>query len=378
MTTELRFLGPPFGVDIDVQGKGTPFILTASLCCITIRDEGAGSVDYRTAAKEIASGQFRPVYVCYGPETYQIQEFIHYLIDKWIEPADREFAVSKFDLAETNVEAVIDDAETPPFLGGRKLIIAKDAVFFTSATSKMDHHTDRLLAYLKAPADYCVVVFTAAADKLDERKRLVKTVGQALVPFPLMSSDQLRHWVRRQSDKLGFVLEEAAEQTLLLNCGANLQTLAGELQKLALFAGSGGTVNGQTVERLVSKTTEQNVFLMIDELVRLRVDNALRIFHELLKQKEEPIKILALMARQFRHLLLIKQLSGQGVSQQQMASLLALHPYAVKIAAEQAGRYEADRLRVALSGLAEADYRMKTGQMDKVLALELFMLKLAA
>lgn len=338
-------------------------------------------MDYRTAAKEIGKGNVNPVYVCYGPETYLMQEFIAYLTDKWIDPADRDFAVSKFDLSETNVEAVIDDAETLPFMGSKKLIIAKDAVFFTAAkdSSKIEHRIERLADYLKSPADFSVIVFTVPAEKLDERKKLVKSIAEKKgnIPFPPLSADDLTHWVRRHADKLRFSFAGGADQTLIMNCGGNLQMLAGELRKLSLYAGDGGTVDQETVDRLVARSTEQNVFLMIDEMVRLRLEKALGIYYELLKQKEEPIKILALMASQFRNMLLVKQLSAQGLSQQQMASQMSIHPYRVKIAAEQAKSFDADQLQQALIRLAEADYRMKTGQIDKVLALELFMLQLA-
>ena len=158
-------------------------------------------MDYRTAAKEINKGNVQPIYVCYGSESYLMKEFITYLTDKWIGPDDREFAVSKFDLADTNVETVIDDAETWPFIGERKLIVAGDASFFTAAkdSSKIVHNVDRLLAYMKSPASYSTIVFTVGADKLDERKKLVKTIGErkALIPFPPLNSEELINWIKR-------------------------------------------------------------------------------------------------------------------------------------------------------------------------------------
>jgi DNA polymerase-3 subunit delta len=339
-------------------------------------------LDYRSAAKEIGKGKFSPVYVCYGAEAYLMQEFIAYLTNQWIEPADREFAVSKFDLSESNVELAIEDAETPPFVGSRKLIIAKDAGFFTGAkdSSKLEHRIERLAEYLKSPVDFSIIVFTVNADKLDERKKLVKSVIELKgnIPFQAMSADDLTHWVRRQADKHKIVFEDGADQTLIQNCNGNLQAISGELSKLSIYAGAGQVVTRDSVDQLVARSMEQNIFLMIEEMVKLRLDKALAIYYELLKHKEEPIKILALMARQFRNMLLIKQLSNQGYTQQQLASSLSLHPYAVKIAADQARAYDVEKLKLAVTRLAEADYQMKTGQIDKVLALELFMLKLVS
>ncbi|MNJ75768.1 DNA polymerase III subunit delta [compost metagenome] len=77
-------------------------------------------------------------------------------------------------------------------------------------------------------------------------------------------------------------------------------------------------------------------------------------------------------------MLQVKELGRQSYSQQQMASQLGLHPYAVKIAGDQARRFDTAKLREVLSELAQLDYKMKSGGIDKVLGLELFLLKLGA
>lgn len=74
----------------------------------------------------------------------------------------------------------------------------------------------------------------------------------------------------------------------------------------------------------------------------------------------------------------MKTLSSQGYTQQQIASQIGLHPYAVKIAGEQARKFETVRLERILNRLAQLDYEMKTGAVDKVLGLELFLLRLGA
>jgi len=153
--------------------------------------------------------------------------------------------------------------------------------------------------------------------------------------------------------------------------------MAGELDKLSLYAGPSGTVTSDQVDRLFARTTEQNEFLLIEEAVRMRLERAFSILYDLIRQKEEPIKIVMLLARQFRIMLQAKELARQGFSPQQIASNVGVHPYAVKVALEQGKRYDSRRLADMLSQLAELDYRMKSGAIDKLLGLEMFLLKLA-
>jgi DNA polymerase-3 subunit delta len=339
-------------------------------------------MEWRKALKAAAAGTIAPVYVCYGPETYLMDEFIAALTDKLVEPEQREFAVSKFDLHETPVEAVIEDTETLPFMAANKIVIAKNATLFTGAkdTGKVGHDVERLSAYLKSPVDYAVLVFTVGADKLDERKKIVKALKDAgaLIPCQPLTGDDLTKWVHDRAARLKFSLEPGVAEQLVLYTGGQLQALQSELEKLSLYVGEGGRAAAEIVDELVARSAEQNVFLLIEDIVQMRLDKALAALDELLKQKEEPIKIVALLARQFRILLQVKELVQQGYSHQQIASQIGLHPYAVKLADGQSRKYDTAKLSRIVAQLADLDYRMKSGGIDKVLGLELFLLGLAA
>jgi DNA polymerase-3 subunit delta len=302
--------------------------------------------------------------------------------EKLIEPEHRDFAVSKFDLHETPVEAVIEDVETLPFMVPRKIVVAKNATLFTGAkdTGKAEHDVERLAAYLKAPVDYAVLIFTVAADKLDERKKIVKALKEqdALVPCLPLTGDSLTRWVQDQAARRHFAFEPGAAEQLILYTGGHLQALQSELEKLSLYIGEGGRVGLPLVDELVIRSAEQNVFLLVEDIVQLRLDKALATLDELLKMKEEPIKIVLLLARQFRILLQVKELTKQGLSHQQIASQIGLHPYAVKLADGQTRKYDTAKLSGILERLADLDFRMKSGGIDKVLGLELFLLGLAA
>ncbi|AEI42695.1 DNA polymerase III subunit delta [Paenibacillus mucilaginosus] len=339
-------------------------------------------MDYKTAVKRIGRGEIAPIYVCYGGETYLIQELISRLTDKLVEPEHRAFAVTRYDLAETPVESVIEEAETLPFMVPRKLVVASNALFLTGAkeSNKVEHRLEKLSEYMKSPVDYSVLIFTVDAEKLDERKKIVKSLKEAdvLVPCTMLSADELTQWVTQEAKRRGFEFAPGVVDRLILYTGTSLQALTKEVEKCALFAGQGGTLTADDLEQLVSRTTEQNIFQLIEHIVQMQMDPAFTMLSELLRRKEEPIKIVMLVARQFRIMFQVKDLMSQGYSQQQIASQIGLHPYGVKIAAGQANRFDLKRLGSILQQLADLDFQMKSGRIDKVLGLELFLLRLAS
>lgn len=339
-------------------------------------------MDSKTAIKDIKQGRVSPLYVCYGTEKYQINEFIALLEKHVVDEEQRDFAMAAFDLSETPIESVIEEAETLPFLVPRKLIVVKDASVFTAGKDggKVEHRLDSLTAYMANPAEHSVLVFVVQGEKLDERKKIVKAIKAAgtVLSFMPMGSGELASWAVKQAEKRGCTMSREAADALIAASGVQMAALAVELDKLCLYAGNGGVIDESAIEQLVARTTEQNVFAMVEYIAGLKLEQALDIFYELLKQREEPIKIAALIARQFRIMLQVKELGRQSYSQQQMASQLGLHPYAVKIAGEQARRFETAKLRQVLSELAQLDHQMKSGAIDKVLGIELFLLRLGA
>lgn len=338
-------------------------------------------MDAKTAAKEAKQGKIAPVYVLYGSEKFRMNEFAVFLQDTLLPKEDRDFAVIPFDLSETPVQAVVEEAETVPFMVERKLLLVKDSSLFTAGkdSAKVEHRTEMLAEYMERPAEFSVLVFLVNGDKLDERKKIVKAVKSAgaVIAFNPLGAEELLRWVEKGIQSRGSLCAPGAAAALVAAAGTGLQALTAEMDKLCLYVGSGGTVDAEAIGKLVARSTEQNVFHLVEDIANLRLDKALATLYELLKQREEPIKITALIARQFRIILQVKEMGGQGYAQGQISSQLGLHPYAVKLAGEQARKFDGGQLRDIISRLAELDYQMKTGGIDKVLGLELFMLRLA-
>ncbi|RED64290.1 DNA polymerase III subunit delta [Cohnella phaseoli] len=336
-------------------------------------------MDAKQAFRTINQGQISSVYVCYGTESYIMNEFIERLQEKLVQPEHREMAIVRFDTGETPVDTVIDEAETLPFLVPSKIVLVRDQVLFAAGkeSAKIEHRPERLIAYMEQPLESTVLVFTVPLEKLDERKKTVKTAKakDCVVPFAALQPEELLRWIVKRAASQGRTMEADAADELLRRVGTDMRALAAETDKLCLHAGQGGTVSSSAIRELVPMATEQNVFKLTEQLAALRTAEAISLYHELLKQREEPIKLMALLVRQFRNMLYVKELGGQGYSSQQMASQIGLHPYAAKITAEQARKFSMERLAALLGELADLDYAMKSGKIDKTLGLELFLLR---
>ncbi|MBC1563811.1 DNA polymerase III subunit delta [Listeria booriae] len=330
--------------------------------------------------KKIEKKQFAPIYLIIGTEDYIINETKKRLVANILDTEDTDFNYANFDLDETAIEQVIEEAETIPFFGDRRLIVASNPSFLTTekTKSKIEHRTARLEDYLNEPVDYSILVIIARVEKLDERKKLTKLLKKqaTIVDAKRPNDAELRKWVQSAIKNNDFSMEIPAIERLMELTGGQLTTAMNELDKLMLYKLESREISVADVESLVVRSLEQNIFLLLDKMIALDISGALSIYYDLLKQKEEPIKILALIASQFRLLTQVKLLEKQGFSQQQVAQKLKVHPFRVKIGARQAKSFSYEQLTATLERLAEMDFEMKTGYGDKAQKLEWFLFSL--
>ncbi|MFO1443393.1 DNA polymerase III subunit delta [Bacillus sp. Bva_UNVM-123] len=330
--------------------------------------------------KQIKGKKFSPIYLLYGAESFLINETKQLLINTVLTEEELDFNLSSFDLEETPIEAALEEAETYPFFGEKRLIFLHNPVFLTSEKTKekTEHHLAKLDNYLKEPSPYSIVVFIAPYEKLDERKKITKELKRkaALLEAKKLSEAELKSWVNERASMNGVEIDDRAIELMITLAGTNLFMLTSEVDKLALFVGVGNRIDEETVDRLVSRSLEQNIFTLVDKIVHRKIDEALRIYYDLLKQNEEPIKILSIITGQFRLIYQVKELARRGYGQQQIAGNLKVHPFRIKLAAGQAQLFQDLELANIMKLLAEADFAMKTGGMNKQLLIEMFLFRL--
>lgn len=329
--------------------------------------------------KKIKSGQLAPIYLVLGEERFLSEMFKQEITNKIIQTEDDELNFATFDMNETNLSQAIEEANTIPFFGDYRLVAIENPYFLTGEkrTGGLDHNIEELTAYLKAPADTTILVVYANYEKLDERKKIVKLLKKeaVLIDVKAMAEKEVRQYVQQYIQNEGYEVTPEAFELLLRLTDMELSKIMGEMTKVLLYASETKQIVKPMIESLVPKSLEHNIFDMVTYVMEGRVESALSLYQDLLLQGEETIKINAILISQFRLMLQIKIMVGSGYQQSNIVDVLKIHPYRVKLAMQQTRKFELDDLKAIFSELVENDYRIKTGQMDKELIFELFLLK---
>jgi DNA polymerase-3 subunit delta len=190
----------------------------------------------------------------------------------------------------------------------------------------------------------------------------------------------------------GKVIDPRALRVLAERAGTDPQRLAGEVEKLCLWAGERNRITAEDVQAVANDLAETWVFDFTAAFAERELGRAVTLLRELLLQGEVPLRVLALLAREVRLLLLARETldeerGGKGVPreftafQKQVLPALDprtreafgnLHPFVLFRCLRNAERWSAKELRAAYSALARLDMEMKSGRLDPAFLLERF------
>ncbi|MTV81351.1 DNA polymerase III subunit delta [Secundilactobacillus folii] len=334
---------------------------------------------YEATLTQLKKGQVSPVYLVTGDQPYLTQQIKTAFINL-IPDAERTMNYASYDMETTPLAQALNDAMSAPFFGERRLVFVERAYFLTTESHrgiKIDHDIDGLLTYLEHPEPTSVVVFFATNGKLDSRKKVVKKIKKVaeVISLESVGESQIRSLVQQNLKQDGYQIDPAALKLLVQRTGTDLSLIMNELPKLKLAAADSKTIQPNVVSELVSKSLDQNVFDLVNDVMGKRIEDALNLYRQLILTREEPLRINAVLVSQFRLLIQTKILTKNGYSQGSIASALKVHPYRVKLAMQSVRNLDLGHLRQAYLGLIQIEKALKSTTQDPMMLFELFMLK---
>ena len=305
------------------------------------------------------------VYLLYGTKDFQINEEI-----KKITKKQDQMNISKYDLNNTPLKLIIDDAQTISMFEDKKTVIVDNANMFTGTTSK---DSDIIENYLNHINENTILILIVHNEKIDTRKKITKLIKK--IGIVKEFNDETNPAVIVKKLLKDYNINDKTINLFIDRVGNNPLIIQNEINKIKIYKGNNKTISDEDILNLTTKIIDIDIFKLIDYIIKKNKNKALELYHEMIKMNEEPIKILVILANQFRIMYQSKELLKKGYSEKDIASILKIHPYRVKLAIQNSRSYPSEVLLKHLNNLADIDIGIKTGKLNKNLALELFMLK---
>ena len=313
------------------------------------------------------------MYLFYGLEQYLIDKEIKKIIlDNKID----DINIVHYDLENTKIEDIIEDLSSVSLFGEKKLIIVDNAYIFTGTTNKklLEQNTDILEKFLKNNSCDNIVIFNILKEKLDERKKIVKAIKEKGIVKDFNTFSNINKYVL---DMFGeYKINNENINFLVNRVGNNLEVLSQEINKIKIYKDNDFNITKEDIINLTTKNIDTNFFNLIENIVARNKNKAMECYYEIIKDGEEPIKIIVVLANKFRLIYQAKNLYKKGYSEKDISNMLGSNYYAIKKCLESSRNYDDKFLLKCLMKLANLDIDIKSGKIDKNIGLELFIMEI--
>ena len=306
-------------------------------------------------------------YLIYGDDNGLVENQVTEIINKL--KIDKDNIVT-YSLNNTSMEDIILEASMFSMFGTNKVIIVNDANCFKD---KVDN-IEVLEEYFDKYNHDNYLIFTLNG-KPDTRKKVYKLIDKMGSVIAVKNDrDYLYNFVNKYIIDNNYQMSSNNIIYFLSKVGSDINNIKNELDKLMIYKDNDHNILKEDIDEMVIVNIDDEIFALTDAVINGDTSNSMRLYNFFINHNYEQVQIIALLGSQFHFLFQVKRLYNQGKYKDDIAKILEVHPYRVKLALGKIYSYSEELLLSYISKLADMDKNIKLGKIDKGLALELFLI----
>lgn len=340
------------------------------------------------------------VYIFHGEDEFAVSNAAAALESNLGNEALKEANTTRLDGRTFDLDSLMSAVSPMPFLAERRIVYLADYVSRLDQTAVNDgsgsdapkkrrlEERRKFLEYLESvpPTTALVLLerFSLPSKIRDDRythwllewaERTPVTVYEENFPRPGYRMD---NWIFEKAEKSGgqFTRQAAAELAQMVEDDTRLADQ--EIHKLLDYVDYARPVQPEDVSLLTVDTSQANIFAMVDALGNRQGGTALGILQRLLDQASHAY-VFSMVVRQFRFLLLVREILDSGGGKNQVREGLiflqsnrrALPDWLAGRLIGQANKFSIDELEQIYQRLLDIDEDNKNGLVPLDLAMEM-------
>ena len=325
------------------------------------------------------------IYFLHGEDEYAIAQTLTDLEKRLGDQATAEMNTSRLDGATYDLDKLLSVASAMPFLAKRRLVILSDLLGRLNNPPAQKKFQEQLA---KIPATTALILvenrkLISDKDRREGKKhwleRWAESQGErALVKYyPLPKGPELTGRIQEMARKAGGQIDPEAANLLADLVDGDLRLAFQEVQKLLAYVNYSRAVEPDDVQMVTADVGQGDVFVLVDAMGNRDGKKAQNMLHRLLEYQDY-FAIFGMVVRQFRFLILAREILDGGGSKDEIVRGLKLYSNAwlADRLMLQARRFTAADLAGIYRRLLEVDQAVKTSQMPGDLALEMLVASL--
>jgi len=312
------------------------------------------------------------VFFLHGEEEYLKRRAARLLVEKYVDPATREFNFERLEGSETPLPQLASAIATPPMMTEWRVVHGRGAGALAGGAKA----SARIPGRAKKPPPGLVLILQTTVPPRT-RARLYRYLARLArsAEFKAIQPHEVPGWLVTWSrEEAGVDLKVGAARVLAGAVGTDLGVLVREVEKLAALVGDGSSVDQDAVAKGGIRIPRQNRWEWFDVVGNRQIPAAVRGLGVLIGQGESPVGLVVGLASHFLRL----GVAEEGGERALNAVLPPYQRFLSRRIAGQAGRWNRSDLAQAVRGLRRLDQLLKSSSLPGDLLLEEWLWSLKA
>lgn len=311
------------------------------------------AITYEEIIGNLQKKIYHPIYFLMGEETYFIDKISDYISDNVLTDAEKGFNQTILYGKDLEPALIMGNARRFPMMANHQVIVVREA----QNIKKIED----LEPYVQNPLNSTILVINYKYKTLDKRKTFTKLLDQKGILFEAKKiyDNQLPAWISTYLKAQQYTISPQAAAMIAEYLGADLSKVANELDKLVISLPVGTQITPDHIEKNIGISKEFNVFELQNALGDRDLLRANRIINYFgANPSTNPVTVvISSLFSYFTKLLNYHFLEDK--SQNNVASVLQVHPFFVKNYVAAAKNYNIKKLVEIVSILREYDMKSK-------------------
>ncbi len=317
--------------------------------------------------------------ILYGTEEYYIDSAVKSCKKRYVDESYESMNYMEFEKIENGFNDFYEFVTTFPFMSEKKVCVVKEAAFLTSSGSLNKNEEDKLLKLVDGN-DSCIIIFLIKGGKPDSRKKTVKKLKDknAVIELNKLTETELSKYIvnKFKNLKLSISLQDA--DYIANNSGyleyestVSLYHVNNEIEKIASYKTDSNSVSFEDIDTLLIKSVESNIFKLVDYICEGNKKKAFEIIDEMLLNNTPEQFMIHMISRQYRMLYQYVILNKKGYSLNEIMNKMKLKNFVATKLSKQSRSLSPEKIQYYMERILDIDKKIKTGEIDNRIGLEL-------
>lgn len=311
----------------------------------------------------------------YGKDTFRSREYMRKMIDKFKKDRDPDgYNVTVYDATKDQGPRILEEIGALPFLAEKRLVViehllsSKQPALQKSLLEKIEEQT--------IPSSTILLLWESVdAIKGKDMKDLFERLKaeKYAQEFELLEGQKLEAWIAAEMEDRGGKMPHESIHFLVTHVGSDMWRLHTVIDQMLAYK-DGQEITVKDLEEVVEKSVDDNIFSLVDAIVQKKQTLIFSLLEEQYRQGNDAGYIFAMVLRQFRILLEMKDVIERTGERNDaiIAKQLGIHPFVAKKSIPLVSKYTMADLTWVYEELLTLDRETKTGGGDQKTLLDIF------